>query len=141
MDFDSVMRRFKSCRPSLSDYFDIKTFMKASIQFINNIKEKTLPIIKLTKSKNGKTGTATFVFIRPSIFEEAFSSFNSIDGMVLVWDNKKILTNDITTVFKNGKPFLLKVIFIFKNSYEWFRFFEFMKLYSKETGLFFLENN
>jgi len=115
--------------------------MKPFIQFINGIKEKTLPLVKLTKSKNGTTGTATFVFIYPSVFEEAFSSFDSIDGMFLIWENKKILTNDINILFKNGKPFLLKAIFIFKNSQEWFLFFQFMKVYSKETGLFFSENN
>jgi photosystem II protein len=115
--------------------------MKPLIQFINGLKEKTLPLVKLTKSKNGTTGTATFLFIYPSIFEEAFSSFDSINGMVLIWENKKIITNDINIFFKNGKPFLLKAIFIFKNTQEWFRFFQFMKVYSKETGLLFSENN
>jgi len=115
--------------------------MKPLIQFINGIKEKTLPLVKLTKSKNGTTGTATFVFIYPSVFQQAFYTFDSIDGMFLIWENKKILTNDINILFKNGKPFLLKAIFIFKNSQEWFLFFQFMKVYSKETGLFFSENN
>jgi photosystem II protein len=40
--------------------------MKIEIQFIEGVKEEILPIIKLTKSKNGKTGTATFVFINPT---------------------------------------------------------------------------
>ena len=46
---------------------------------------------------------------------------------------------DIHIINKNGQPFLLKVIFIFKNSNEWFNFLNFMNFYSKETGLFFSE--
>jgi photosystem II protein len=42
--------------------------MNVQIQFLENIKELTIPIIKLTKSKNGKTGTATFIFVNPNIF-------------------------------------------------------------------------
>jgi hypothetical protein len=43
-------------------------------------------------------------------------------------------------IFKQGQPFLMKIIFIFKNSQEWFNFLNFMNLYSKETGLFFSES-
>ena len=44
----------------------LKRSMRTHISFSNtNIKliETTLPVVKLTKSKNGETGTATFVFI------------------------------------------------------------------------------
>jgi hypothetical protein len=42
--------------------------MIPQIQFIKGVRENTLPIVKLTRSKNGQTGTATFVFIYPEIF-------------------------------------------------------------------------
>ena len=58
---------------------------------------------------------------------------------VMLWDNKKIVTKDIDIVFKEGKPFLIKSILLFKNSSDWFNFLNFMSLYSKETGLFFGE--
>lgn len=111
------------------------------IQFWENQKETILPIVKLTKSKNGKTGTATFVFVNPSIFSHANLNIYPIHGMYLVWNNKKISTTDITIFFQNGKPFLIKSIFIFKNSQEWFEFLSFMTYYSKETGLSFSEKN
>jgi photosystem II 13kDa protein len=117
-----------------------KLFFKMSveIQFIKGKKETSLPVIKLTKSINGKTGTATFLFIYPDVFNLVkFQNFNS---MYLLWDNKEIITNEIVTIFKNGKPFLLKSIFIFKNEKEWFDFLNFMNSYSKETGLFFTES-
>jgi photosystem II protein len=111
--------------------------MNVRIEFIKNQKELTLPIIKLTKSRNGKTGTASFVFIKPDIFNQFISQIPTISGMYLIWDNKKIITKDIKILFKEGKPFLIKTIFIFKNSNDWFNFLNFMNIYSKETGLFF----
>ena len=115
--------------------------MNAYIEFFEGIREKSLPFIKLTKSKNGRTGTATFVFKNPSIFRYSSYSFNSIDGMYLIWDNNKMKTTDIHIIYKEGKPFFFKAIFIFKNSQEWFQFLNFMTCYSKETGLLFSETN
>ena len=113
--------------------------MNVKIQFIDNIDENTIPIIKLTKSKNGKTGTATFLFIEPSLFRDVNFFTTTIDHLTLILNQKKIFTNDIEISFKNGKPFLIKAIFIFKNSKEWFDFLSFMNQYSKETGLSFSE--
>ena len=115
--------------------------MTVEIQFIEGLKEDILPIIKLTKSVNGKTGTATFVFVNPKTFVYKNSQIYAINGMYLIWNNKKIMTNDITILFQEGKPFLLKAILILKNSKEWFEFLYFMNYYSKETGLSFSEKN
>jgi photosystem II protein len=113
--------------------------MNVKIQFIDNIDEKTIPIIKLTKSKNGKTGTASFLFIEPTLFIDVNFSDRTISHLALILNQKKIITNDIEISFKNGKPFLIKAIFLFKNSKEWFEFLSFMNQYSKETGLSFSE--
>jgi|TARA_B110000091_G_scaffold72560_1_gene79973 photosystem II protein len=112
--------------------------MPVEIQFIPEIKENSLPIVKLTKSVNGKTGTATFIFLYPEVFQKSKSQ--NINSMQLLWDNKKIVTNEISILFKGGNPFLLKSIIIFKNEQEWFDFLNFMNCYSKETGLFFTES-
>lgn len=114
---------------------------KASIEFLKGIEEKRLPLIKLTKSKNGKTGTATFLFIEPIFFSLPIYSFPFINGIYLLWDGKKIKSTDLSLLFKAGKPFILKAIFLFKNTQEWFSFLNFMNSYSKETGLFFSETN
>jgi photosystem II protein len=111
--------------------------MSIQIEFIENIKETSLPIIKLTKSINGKTGTATFIFINPNIFKSFFFSPKIIKKLTLICETKIISTTDLTLFFKNGEPYLVKAIFIFKNSSEWFDFLSFMNLYSKETGLLF----
>ena len=111
--------------------------MKIRIEFIKNKKELTLPIIKLTKSRNGETGTATFIFIKPSLFNDPICQTYLINGMYLLWENKKIEAKDIEIFFKNGKPYIIKSVLIFKNSKEWFHFLNFMNYYSKETGLSF----
>jgi photosystem II 13kDa protein len=111
--------------------------MDVRIEFIENKKELTLPIITLTKSRNGKTGTATFIFIQPSLFINSDFQITSINGMYLLWENNKIETKDIEIFFKNGNPYILKGLLVFKNSQEWFHFLNFMNYYSRETGLSF----
>lgn len=111
------------------------------IEFFPGVIENRLPLIKLTKSKNGKTGTATFIFISPDIFKRQSFLFNSIDQVSLVCCEKKLSSSDITILFKAGHPFLIKIIFLFRNQEEWFQFLQFIRSYSKETGLFFSENN
>lgn len=114
--------------------------MIAEIQFIEDIKESSLPIVKLTKSINGKTGTATFLFIYPDIFTKILSFPLGITSMSLIMGNKKINSKDIQIIFKDGAPFVLKSILILKDESEWFDFLTFMNLYSQETGLFFEYN-
>lgn len=111
--------------------------MNVRIEFIKNKSEFTLPIIKLTKSRNGETGTATFIFIKPNLFSNQNWQFERINGMYLLWKNKEIETKDVQIIFKNGNPYIIKSLLIFKNSREWFHFLNFMTYYSKETGLSF----
>ena len=114
------------------------------IQFIPGFEEGTVPRrIKLTKSENGETGTATFLFFEPTVFG-LFSNINfegsfEIQGMDLLWDRKKITSKDIKISFRNGKPSILRTIYIFRDSKDWFNFLNFMSCYSKETGLSFTE--
>jgi photosystem II 13kDa protein len=116
--------------------------MIASISFSDRHsleKERTLPVVKLTRSKNGKTGTATFIFFKPNLFKSP-SAIQNLNGMYLTWGTRKIITSDIQIIFQAGKPFLLKAMLIFKNSQEWFHFLNFMTCYSEETGLLFSES-
>nr|AYO28671.1 photosystem II protein W [Neotessella volvocina] len=110
--------------------------MNTKIEFIPDIIETILPIIKLTKSRNGQTGTATFVFLYPDIFLH-FPSLSLIESMTLYWEKQKISTRDVQIFFKKGKPYIIRSIFLFKNSQEWFNFLQFMSFYSKESGLTF----
>lgn len=117
---------------------------KPQIQFISGFEEMTIPRrVRLTKSENGETGTATFLFFEPTVFS-IFLNFSSINPIViksmsLVWDKKQITTKDIKIYFKNGKPLVIRSVLIFRNSKDWFNFLNFMSCYSKETGLSFTE--
>ena len=113
--------------------------MNARIEFLQDITETTLPIIQVTKSKNGKTGTATFLFLKPFLFTIFEKNKQPIQFMNLKWEKKSMSTNDIVIFFFKGKPTFLKSTFLFRNSKEWFDFFHFMQQYSKKTGLYFEE--
>ena len=113
--------------------------MNIGIEFLEGYQEKSLTLVKLTKSRNGQTGTATFIFIQPTLFKLLYFQKRNLESISLIMNNEKITSFDIKVAFKEGKPFLLKAIFLFKNSNEWFIFLNFMGQYSKETGLSFLE--
>ena len=113
--------------------------MNTRIEFLRNIPEMTLPIIQLTRSKNGKTGTATFLFLKPFLFTIFENNNQPIKVMNLICEKKLMSTNDIVIFFFKGKPTFLKSTFLFRNSKEWFDFFHFMQQYSKKTGLYFEE--
>ena len=125
--------------PALLRLFIYKLLMcmETQIEFFENIIEPIIPLIKLTKSRNGKTGTATFLFIKPTVFKFFEDQNVSLNEMSLVWGKEKIQTKEINIQFKEGKPFIIQSLFIFKNSNEWYRFLSFMNLYSKERGLLF----
>lgn len=113
--------------------------MIIGIEFFKGYQETSLPLIKLTKSRNGQTGTATFLFIHPTVFQTFYSKKLPFESLSLIFHKEIIQSKDITIFFKEGKPFLIKVVFLFKNSFEWFTFLKFMHEYSKETGLSFSE--
>jgi photosystem II protein len=111
--------------------------MKIKLEILKGIGENNNPIIKLTKSKSGETGTATFFFFKPKFLNCFFFNDILIESFCISWQKKKIETKDIHIFFKEGKPILVKTIFVLKNSTEWFDFLNLMDLYSKEKGLFF----
>ena len=44
--------------------------MEAKIQFIKGLNEKVLPDVRLTRSRDGSTGTATFRSKKPNILNK-----------------------------------------------------------------------
>jgi photosystem II protein len=116
---------------------------KVEIEFVEGLGEKVIPTIKLTKSKNGKTGTATFLFLFPEIFFHLQTNLGKnipIEKMSLhSRTKKKIITKDLLVLFSNGKPYAIKAILILKNPKEWFEFLSFMRQYSNQVGLFFAQ--
>ncbi|CAM9112307.1 unnamed protein product [Chrysoparadoxa australica] len=108
-----------------------------SIQFIKGVNERIIPDVKLTRSKDGSTGTATFFFDTPNILDKNSSKEGEITGMYLVDEEGSLVTKDVNARFINGQPKTIEAIYIMKSPEAWDRFMRFMERYSNENGLTF----
>ncbi len=105
----------------------------AQIQFSRGINEDVIPEIRLTRSRTGESGTATFVFTNPKALES--SNTEEITGMYLIDDEGELVTREVKGKFVNGKPESLEAVYLMKSPEEWDRFMRFMERYSQEHGL------
>ena len=94
--------------------------MASSIQFIKGVNEPTVPDVKLTRARDGSSGTASFVFKEPSVFE-ADNELGDITGMFLVDDEGTLSTVDVQAKFLNGKPDRIEAKYIMRSGFEWDR--------------------
>jgi len=111
--------------------------MIATLQFIQGVDEITVPQIMLTRSRDGSTGTATFLFENPSILEKTTSKEGEITGLYLIDDEGSLMTKDVNARFVNGKPKKIEAVYIMKSPAAWDRFMRFMERYSEKNGLAF----
>ena len=58
--------------------------METKIQFIKGFDEKVLPDVRLTRSRDGSTGTATFRFKNPNILDKSTAKEGEITGRYLI---------------------------------------------------------
>lgn len=75
------------------------------MEFIKGIKEPCVPDVKLTRSRDGGQGTASFIFSQPSVFE-AGNELGEITGLYMNDDEGTIATTDVNAKFVNGEPSL-----------------------------------
>ena len=109
----------------------------AYIQFIKGINENIIPDIKLTRSRDGSTGTATFRFNNPDILTSAMQSKGDITGMYLRDEEGELVTRDVNAKFINGKPKAIESVYVIKSPQDWDRFMRFMERYSEKNNLSF----
>ena len=105
----------------------------AEIQFSKGVTEDTVPQVRVTRSKTGNTGTATFYFEDPQILSKENS--DEITGMYLVDDEGEIVTREVKGKFINGEARAIEAILIMKSEDEFERFVRFMKKYGEQNGL------
>ena len=105
----------------------------AEIQFSRGVTEDTVPEIKVTRSKTGNSGTATFYFEDPQILSK--ESSDEITGMYLVDDEGEIVSREVKGKFINGEARAIEAILIMKSEAEFERFVRFMDKYAEENGL------
>ena len=111
--------------------------MNVRIQFIKGLDEKVLPNVRLTRSRDGTTGTATFYFVNPNILDKITIRKGEITGMYLIDEEGIIETRDVNARFVNGRPKAIESIYIMKSPQAWDRFMRFMERYSQINGLIF----
>jgi len=105
----------------------------AKIQFSRGIDEDAVPEVRLTRSKSGEQGTATFIFENPKALSS--TSTEDITGMYMIDDEGEILTREVKAKFINGQPAGLEALYLMKSPAEWDRFMRFMERYSEANGL------
>jgi photosystem II protein len=115
--------------------------MEAKIQFIKGLDEKVLPDVRLTRSRDGSTGTATFRFKNPNILDKNTAKEGEITGMYLIDEEGTLETRDVNAKFVNGKPEAIESIYIMKSTEAWDRFMRFMERYGESNGLVFTKAN
>ena len=115
--------------------------MEAKIQFIKGLNEKVLPDVRLTRSRDGSTGTATFRFKNPNILDKSTAKKGEITGMYLIDVEGVLETRDVNVKFINGKPEDIDAIYIMRNPESWNRFMRFMERYGDTNGLVFTKAN
>lgn len=115
--------------------------MEARIQFIKGLDEKILPDVRLTRSRDGTTGTAKFRFKNPNILDKNTSKEGEITGMYLLDDEGILETRDVNAIFVKGKPEAIEVIYVMRSSEVWDRFIRFMERYGQTNDLVFTKAN
>ena len=105
----------------------------AKIQFSRGVTEDTVPQIRVTRSKTGNSGTATFYFEDPKILSKENS--DEITGMYLIDGEGEIVTREVKGKFINGEARAIEAILIMKSEAEFERFVRFMNEYAEENDL------
>ncbi len=103
------------------------------IQFSRGLDEEVTPEVRLTRSRSGDSGTATFIFTNPKILDQGTTE--DITGMYLIDEEGEIITREVKAKFVNGKPEELEALYVMKSVEEWDRFMRFMERYAKENDL------
>ncbi|MDJ0589724.1 MAG: photosystem II reaction center protein Psb28 [Pleurocapsa sp. MO_226.B13] len=105
----------------------------AEIQFARGVVEEVIPDIKVTRSKTGNSGTATFFFEDPKILSK--DSSDEITGMYLIDDEGEIVSREVKGKFVNGEARAIEAVLVMKSQAEFERFVRFMDKYAEEHGL------
>jgi photosystem II 13kDa protein len=105
----------------------------AEIQFSRGTTEPVVPDVRLTKSRTGEQGKASFYFEKPAILGNDVTE--EVTGLYMIDEEGEIITREVKAKFVNGKPEALEAVYIMNSAAEWDRFMRFMERYSEANGL------
>ncbi len=110
----------------------------AAIQFFRGVDEPVVPDIRLTRSRDGRTGQALFVFEEPEAL--APEAFGDITGMFLIDGEGELVTRDVKARFVNGKASAIEATYTWKSTADFERFMRFAESYAGSHGLGYAAN-
>lgn len=110
----------------------------ARIEFAQGVVEDSIPDVKITRSRDGSNGTATFRFESTKILESGNNQ--EVTGMYLIDEEGELVTREVKCKFVNGEPTAIEAIYVIKNPQEWDRFMRFMERYAEQNGLGFTKS-
>jgi photosystem II protein len=113
--------------------------MAAAIQFFRGVDEPVVPDIRMTRSRDGRTGQAIFVFEEPEALRP--ESLGDIAGMFMVDEEGELVTREVNARFVNGKAFALEATFTWKTEADFQRFMRFAQRYADSHDLGFAEKD
>jgi photosystem II protein len=107
--------------------------MTAAIQFFRGVDEPVVPDIRLTRSRDGRTGQAMFVFEEPQAL--APETMGDITGMFMIDEEGEMVTREVKARFVNGKPSAIEATYTWKTTPDFERFMRFAQRYADSHGL------
>jgi photosystem II protein len=107
--------------------------MAAAIQFFRGVDEPVIPDIRLTRSRDGRTGQAMFVFEEPDAL--APETMGDITGMFMVDEEGELVTREVKARFVNGKASALESTYTWKSTADFERFMRFAQRYADSHDL------
>ncbi len=107
--------------------------MAARIQFSRGVDEEVVPDVRVTRSRDGSNGTATFYFQNPKALDQG--NTQEITGMYLLDDEGELVTREVKARFVNGQPEAIEAVYLMKSADEFERFIRFMNRYAEDNGL------
>ncbi len=106
---------------------------KAVIQFLRGVDEPVVPDIRVTRSRDGRTGQAIFVFEQPEAL--APEVMEAITGMFMLDEEGTLVTREVNGKFVNGKASALEATYTWKSEQDFERFMRFAQRYADSSGL------
>ena len=110
----------------------------ASIQFFRGVDEPVVPDIRLTRSRDGRTGQATFRFEQPAAI--APETMGDITGMWMIDEEGEMITREVNGKFVNGKASALEAVYSWKSEEDFDRFMRVAQRYAAANGLGYSQN-
>ena len=100
--------------------------MGAAIQFFRGVDEPVVPDIRLTRSRDGMTGQATFIFEQPNAL--APETMGDITGMFMVDEEGELTTRNVVAS-------ALEATYTWKSEADFERFMRFAERYAASNEL------